>query len=253
MAIIERKDLILVLVSCHRVCFIGTEFKRQSGAPARWFLPFKDPCQCTAVRLGGIYTPASSYRQGAPLYLDELFLSEDPLEIQDYFKCSRTEAGPTEPETTTVGCSTPRPLGMEDGTIPDERISASSYKGPSGSSDARLNSNWRWTPLSNERSWIEVDLAVSTLVSGVITQGGPGGMRYVKRYLVSYQRQHSSDRVHVTDGNGEAKVFTGNSDGNTPVTNTFKASVLATTVRIEPTEWHHNVGLRFELLGCRLD
>ncbi|XP_022083768.1 lactadherin-like [Acanthaster planci] len=170
---------------------------------------------------------------------------------------SPAEAGPTEPGTTAVGCSTPRPLGMEDGTIPDERISASSYQtfcfGSCLASDARLNSNERWAPNSNRGSWIEVDLAVSTLVSGVITQGGPGGIRYVKRYLVSYQRQHSSDRVHVTDGNDEAKVFTGNSDGNTPVTNMFKASVLATTVRIEPTEWHHNVGLRFELLGCRLD
>ncbi|XP_038062067.1 uncharacterized protein LOC119732571, partial [Patiria miniata] len=81
-----------VLASCHKVCFIGSEYNPQAGIPPRWFLPYKDPCECTALRLGGVNIPASSYRQGAPHYLKELFLSEDSDKIQAYFKCSRTTA-----------------------------------------------------------------------------------------------------------------------------------------------------------------
>ncbi|XP_022083847.1 retinoschisin-like [Acanthaster planci] len=108
---------------------------------------------------------------------------------------------------------------MEDKTIPDERISASShrdcFRGSCLATDARLNSNKRWAPKSNADSWIEVDLAVRTVVSGVTTQRGPKGVWYVEKYKVSYQRQPSSDRVHVTDQNGDTKVFNGNTSSNT--------------------------------------
>ncbi|XP_038061700.1 lactadherin-like, partial [Patiria miniata] len=245
-----------VMVSCHQVCFIGSEYNPQSGIPPRWFLPYQDPCECTAIRLGGVGIPASSYRQGAPRYLDELFLSEDSNEIQAYFDCEPAEHNTGKKHVWTVymvsQCSSPQPLGMENGTIQDDRITASSsrYRCPSG--DARLNNENRWKPLNDTNSWIEVDLVESTVVTGVITQGS-GRKWYVTAYKVAYKKQPSSDFEHVTDGNGNIKVFIGNTDKHTPVTNLFDESVVATVVRIELTECKTSCALRLELLGCRRD
>ncbi|XP_038060752.1 lactadherin-like [Patiria miniata] len=249
---------ILVMVSCHQVCFIGSEYNPQSGIPPRWFLPYKDPCECTAIRLGGMHIPASSYCEGAPYYLDELFLSEDPDEIQAYFNCEPSEEGAGKKLVCTTECSSPKPLGMEDGTIQDDRITASSkHKTQYSAWKARLNNNNRWIPSRNDtHRWIEVDLVESTVVTGVITQGwqpAPEKPRYVKKYKVSYQKQPSSDYEYVKDNNGNIKVFISNTDYQTPVTNLFDESVVATVVRIEPTQCHTWCNLRLELLGCRRD
>ncbi|XP_038063318.1 uncharacterized protein LOC119733713 [Patiria miniata] len=91
-ALLILLEIAEVLVSCHQVCFIGREYSPQSGIPLRWFLPNKDPCECTAMRLGGMRIPASSYRQGAPRYLEQLIVSEDPAEIQTFFTCKGISA-----------------------------------------------------------------------------------------------------------------------------------------------------------------
>ncbi|XP_038060598.1 lactadherin-like [Patiria miniata] len=145
-----------------------------------------------------------------------------------------------------------QPLGMADGTIQDNRITASSSRHCCPASDGRLYSNNKWlTSISND-PWIEVDLVQSTVVTGVTTQGS-GSSSYVMRYKVAYRQQPSSQRKHVTDGNGDIKVFIGNTDIDTPVTNLFDECVVATVVRIEPTESHGGAALRLELLGCRRD
>ncbi|XP_038059522.1 lactadherin-like [Patiria miniata] len=144
-----------------------------------------------------------------------------------------------------------QPLGMEDGTINNDRVSASSSGTCCPASGARLNAESRWIPEIPEGSWIKVDLVQSTVVSGVVTQGYYVG--FVTHFMVAYQNQPPSAYEYLTDGNGNKKVFTGSTVPGTPVTNLFNESVLATEVRIEPTAWDSNVALRLELLGCPLD
>ncbi|XP_038061064.1 lactadherin-like [Patiria miniata] len=138
---------------------------------------------------------------------------------------------------------------MEDWTIPDDRITASSSSGDKLAKKGRLNNNNAWQAASETNAWIEVDLGESTVVSGVITQGAFGW--YVKHYKVAYKKQPSSDYEYVMDGNGDNKVFIGNFDVHTPVSNMFDESVSATVVRIEPNKWHHHVAMRLEYSGCR--
>ncbi|XP_038059996.1 lactadherin-like [Patiria miniata] len=188
----------------------------------------------------------------APYYLDELFLSEDSDEIQIYFNCSRAETVPT-----VIECSIPEPLGLEDGTITDDHITASSHITIYPAREGRLNDDGVWMPQWDDDTipWIEVGLIDSTVVRGVITQGYSKFTYFVTQYKVAYQKQFSSDREYVTDENGDIKVFKGNTNanGDTPVTNLFDESVVATVVRIEPTEWKTAAALRLELLGCRLN
>ena len=78
-------------------------------------------------------------------------------------------------------------LGMEDGSIPDDRITASSqrdYRFPP--SNARLNLDRFWSPLA-EPSWLQVDMGANPVqIEGVITQGRPDYAQYVTHYQVQY-------------------------------------------------------------------
>ncbi|XP_038045398.1 lactadherin-like [Patiria miniata] len=164
-----------------------------------------------------------------------------------------TPAG-TGTTTPTPECPSPAPLGMEDGTIPDNRITASSTYASYHAWEGRLNNAKAWTSTGTDANpWIEVELVDSTVVTGIITQGDSIGW-YVKQFQVAYQKLPSSYYEHITDGNGNIKVFVGNTDDRTPFTNLFKESVVATVVRIEPTDWKSNyAALRLELIGCRRD
>ncbi|XP_038059097.1 lactadherin-like [Patiria miniata] len=141
---------------------------------------------------------------------------------------------------------------MEDMTIADGQIRASSSTANAPAIEARLNNmNGKWNPKSTDANpWIEVDLEKSTVVYGIITQGGLIDW-YVKKYTVAYQKQPSTVYDHVSDGNGDIKVFVANTNIHSPVTNLFDESVVVMVVRIEPTSWSGGVGLRLELLGCR--
>ncbi|XP_038059999.1 retinoschisin-like [Patiria miniata] len=153
-------------------------------------------------------------------------------------------------------CSSPEPLGLENGTVTDDHITSSSHQSNFPAREGRLNDNGAWmAQWEDTNPWIEVDLIDSTVVCGVITQGYSKYTDYVTHYQVAYQKQPSSVREHVKDGNGDIKVFIGNTNatGNTPVTNLFDESVVATVVRIKPTDWETVAALRLELLGCRLN
>ncbi|XP_038060228.1 EGF-like repeat and discoidin I-like domain-containing protein 3 [Patiria miniata] len=178
----------------------------------------------------------------------------DPDNPDDWMKQVMQEIRkrcPGRRQPTLAECSSPQPLGMEDGTIQGDRITASGSYTCCRAYYGRLNHDKGWTTSSGEANpWIEVDLVQSTVVTGVTTQGD-GSDSFVTAYKVAYKKQPSSDREHVMDGNGNIKVFIGNTDIDTPVTNLFDESVVATVVRIEPTGSFFYPALRLELLGCR--
>ena len=87
-------------------------------------------------------------------------------------------------------------LGMENRTIVDAQISASSqYDRNSGPQSARLNGRGGWRPSINNRDqWLQVDLEKYTTVSRIATQG-----RSSRRYgpsVTSYRLQYSDDGVN---------------------------------------------------------
>ncbi|XP_072022195.1 uncharacterized protein [Amphiura filiformis] len=147
-------------------------------------------------------------------------------------------------------------LGMEDGTITDSQITASSEFGANyAATNGRLNqdsgadSAGSWSAATaNDDQWIQVDLGTPTLVSGIITQGRDGTDQWVTMFTVEY----SKDCITWKDVDDKAE-FTGNTDQDTEVTNTFTTPVSATLIRIRPTAWEVHISMRFELLGCKGD
>ena len=46
------------------------------------------------------------------------------------------------------------------------------------------------------------------------------------------------------------KVYNGNTDQESEVTNMFGCSIIAKYLRIRPVDWRSHISLRFEVLGC---
>ncbi|XP_033117579.1 uncharacterized protein LOC117117396 [Anneissia japonica] len=149
------------------------------------------------------------------------------------------------------------PLGVEDGTIPSEQLTASSelnsFFGPD---------NWRLNTAStpgqfgawsaavyDQNQWIQADLGSLLMVTGATTQGRDGSGQWVTSYKVHYSFDGENFKT-ILNASGQAAVFTGNSDGNTAVTNMFHIPVYAQYIRINPISWMHRICMRFEVIGC---
>ena len=103
---------------------------------------------------------------------------------------------------------------MEDGTITDDQIRASSqYTSGHGPNNGRLDftgGNGRvgaWCALFQDlNQWIQVDLRTLKTVSGIVIQGrSDWGTQWVTKYKVQY----GNDGMHwqtVKDANGEDAV-----------------------------------------------
>lgn len=141
-------------------------------------------------------------------------------------------------------------LGVENGTIPDTQLGASSSIGFFTPNQARLNGNSCWKPSGNPASsWIQVNLGQPKRVTGIVLQGCPQSDHWVTRFKL----QHSYDGSSWTDYTADGLFFPGTTDRNTPETQLLGTPVLAQFVRVLPLEVNGQAGLRLEVLGCPPD
>lgn len=106
------------------------------------------------------------------------------------------------------------PLGMEDGTITDEQITASSrVDGNHSAVQARLNFKadgskaGAWSALTNDRNqWLQVDLASYTRVTRIATQGRNGYNEWVTKYKLQYSDDEGKFQLYKEFGESVEKV-----------------------------------------------
>ncbi|XP_028414341.1 uncharacterized protein LOC114537501 [Dendronephthya gigantea] len=151
------------------------------------------------------------------------------------------------------------PLGVENERIKDSQMSSSTAQNRFPASDGRLNSRRAgayeflnygrsWRPKDyNQGQWLQVDLGKKEIVTAIATQGYGTGY-WVKTYSMSYgldEENLTSYRMNTTQ-----KVFDGNTDENSVVTNVLSPAVTARYIRIHPKTWNNVISLRVELYGC---
>nr|CAB3263787.1 lactadherin-like [Phallusia mammillata] len=153
-------------------------------------------------------------------------------------------------------------LGLKTHYIPDSAITASSYF----RSDVEEAYSQKWGRLdqayvphvsvgswaaatNNVNEWIQVTLENATTITGVITQGRANLKEWVREFKVSY---FDSDHTwkNVNDSSGTTKLFSGNWDQKSPVTNMFHQPIVAHKLRIYPTKFNNHISLRHEYLTC---
>ena len=99
-------------------------------------------------------------------------------------------------------------LGMENGVIPDSKISASSKLiAGTPAKNGRLNytAGPSWCALTNDNNpYLQIDLQSLHVICAVSTQGNSKADEWVETYII----QTSKDGVHWTDydDNGHPKV-----------------------------------------------
>ena len=105
-----------------------------------------------------------------------------------------------------------------------------------------------WIPATSadkSPSWLQVDLGNLTNVSAVATQGSCLGDQWTKSYVIKYSKSGVNWKHYGELGT--IRVFTGNNDSSSVVTNYFKTPFEARFVRISPKSWNKNPALRIEL------
>ncbi|KAL9955704.1 hypothetical protein ACROYT_G037064 [Oculina patagonica] len=161
----------------------------------------------------------------------------------DFYGCKSGFSIPQIP-----GCRTP--LGMENGQISNESLTASSQLSPtSGPENARLNLNGAWSTLEfDHHQWLQVNFGAETRVTGISTQGDPSVYVWVKSYTLKYSNDGSNFRHYQPELN--TKTFSGNSDSNNVVTHELIPPIRAQYLRVIPESWHGYIALRLEFYGC---
>ena len=115
--------------------------------------------------------------------------------------------------SNNTGCVAP--LGMEDGTIIDAQITASSQVDDHHSAvQARLNFKadgskaGAWSALINDRNqWLQVDLGSYTRVTRIATQGRNRYNEWVTKYNLQYSDDEGNFQLYKQIGESVAKVM----------------------------------------------
>ncbi|XP_074863955.1 coagulation factor VIII isoform X2 [Carettochelys insculpta] len=160
-----------------------------------------------------------------------------------------------------IGCdlnSCSMPLGMENKSISNQQISASSYSENMFSSwapsQARLNLQERtnaWKPkVDSPSEWLQVDFEKIMRVTGIVTQGTKAifSNMFVKEFAISSSQDGSHWTPVLLDG--KEKIFKGNQDHFSTVVNSLDPPLFAQFLRIHPRRWKNHIALRTEFLGC---
>ncbi|XP_024936417.1 discoidin domain-containing receptor 2 isoform X2 [Cephus cinctus] len=152
------------------------------------------------------------------------------------------------------------PLGMEEGKIPDDAITASSsYEMKSvGPQNARLRqekNGGAWCPKaqisSDIREYLEIDLTRDHLITWTETQGRFGngqGQEYAEAFFLEYWRDVEWHKYKNLNG---AMVLRGNSNTYLVEKQKLDLPFVASRVRFIPYSQHpRTVCMRVEIYGC---
>jgi hypothetical protein len=160
-----------------------------------------------------------------------------------------TEIGPAK-----CGVSLPLVGSRQHGRLPDARITASSYSEDKPTNG--LGQMWRsrldnvgstWqaeTAASDSEPWIQWDFGTPKQIQSIQTKGrADSGEEYVTQYKLAFSPD--GDTWTMLD-----PLFEGNQDKDTVAENTIDPPIVASMLRLYPTQFHEKISLRAELFGC---
>ncbi|CAB3993826.1 Hypothetical predicted protein [Paramuricea clavata] len=211
-------------------------------------------------------TPTSGGKQNCEL-LKTVDSEEPPGKLEndqnfDYYKLLQPERKPEDavssstcPQVAETISTRPcnsgeAAFGVRNGRIQDSQITASSiHSARLSTKQGRLNGASSWSARQNDQNqWIQVDLGRDEVVSAIGTQGRRNHPQWVDTYSVSYGSNGNAFEPYKIDD--DVKVFSGNIDQQSIVTNCFFPAITARYIRIQPITWYGHISMRFEVYGC---
>lgn len=136
-------------------------------------------------------------------------------------------------------------------------LTASTVRSPrNAAADSRYYKGSRggWSSLNtNPGQYIKASFYNTVVMKAVTTVGRSDADEWVVTYKLQYQYDFYSEWEWYEEPPGTVKIFTGNSDPDTPVTNTIQFPIEARGIKLFPLSWHNGISLRWEILGCIQD
>ncbi|KAK3749718.1 hypothetical protein QZH41_003768 [Actinostola sp. cb2023] len=153
----------------------------------------------------------------------------------------------TDGSYTLEPCENGVAIGMQNKTIPDQYITASSWYSSTQPYKARLGLSGGWSAsYQNRKQWLQVNLGKIAKIVRIATQGRQDRYEWVKNYSLSSSVNGSSSKVY--DGK---RNFSANSDSNTVVAHLLKPAITARYIRVHPITWNNAISMRMELYECK--
>nr|CDJ91912.1 Coagulation factor 5 8 type and Tyrosine protein kinase domain containing protein [Haemonchus contortus] len=154
------------------------------------------------------------------------------------------------------------PLGLTNGRIRDDQLSASSSfdadsTGPQHARARTHTGSGAWCPLhqvnNTHKEWIQITFARDTVVSAVEVQGRfdeGRGMEFAKAFKIEYWRPRLTGWASYRSEEG-LEIIPGNSDTRTAEVRVLDAGIVVRRIRVVPlSNTTRTVCLRLELYGC---
>ncbi|XP_072050165.1 neuropilin-2-like [Amphiura filiformis] len=164
--------------------------------------------------------------------------------------------------TSISACSQPSALGMEDGSILDSQITASSFWLVTESTMldmtgkwARLNGPFAWHTSVNypTEPWVAVDLTLIVLLTGIKMQGSAYDTNYwISKVIIEWKKYESElwTRFVYKQRGDPPVIYDCNTDASSTVDVPMPQAVTARYVKIVPQDWHLWCACRFEVMAC---
>lgn len=144
-----------------------------------------------------------------------------------------------------------QPLGMENGNVKNNQITASTYLKPHEPYEGRLNANggrgWE-AEYTRTVEYLQIDFERQVNITGVATQGQSTSKMYVKEYKLSTS-QDGKIWIDYTE-NGIPKILSGNQDSTTIARNNLATTITSRYIRFLPKTWNVRIFMRVEVYGC---
>ncbi|XP_033758602.1 hemocytin-like [Pecten maximus] len=108
-----------------------------------------------------------------------------------------------------------------------------------------------WSPDTNDvNQYLQVNFSTPVVIRDVTTQGRNG---CCQDWVTQYKLQYSTDCVTwLPVGTGTGTTYTGNTDQDTPVTNSLGCVITAKCMRLIPLAWNSNIAVRLDFTGCKI-
>ena len=101
-------------------------------------------------------------------------------------------------------------------------------------------------------SYLELRLGGESMIHSVTTQGSASAAHWVTSYKIQYVSYDVTRWRTILNADGSDRVFTGNTDQNTNVTNELRVGIVANKIRLLPVTISTRPDVRVVVNACKM-
>ena len=101
-------------------------------------------------------------------------------------------------------------------------------------------------------SYLELDLGSESMIYAVTTRGSSSAANWVTSYKIQYSAHNTSNWRTVINADGTDRVFSGNTDQNTEVSNDMPVGIVGNKIRLVPVTSNGQADIRMAVKACKM-